>query len=158
AELHFLRGTALNALGRATEARVVLRTAVTLNPSLAPAWLNLGNAHADLDDFATAETHCRHALSLDPASIEGLVSLGFILTARGEPKQAITVLEEAIRIEPDNARAHWNLATAALLAGDLTRGFAEYEWRKRHDLFRRDFVDLPGPVWDGSDPNGRTIL
>jgi hypothetical protein len=45
-----------------------------------------------------------------------------------------------------------------LLAGDLPRGFAEYEWRKRHDLFRRDFIDLPGPVWEGIDPNGRTIL
>lgn len=32
------------------------------------------------------------------------------------------------------------------------------EWRKRHDRFRRDFIDLPGPQWDGSDPAGRTIL
>jgi len=45
-----------------------------------------------------------------------------------------------------------------LLAGDLPRGFAEYEWRKRHDRFRRDFINLPGPIWDGGDPRGRTIL
>jgi hypothetical protein len=44
------------------------------------------------------------------------------------------------------------------LAGDFTRGFVEYEWRKRHDRFRRDFIDLPGPVWSGDDPAGRTIL
>jgi hypothetical protein len=54
--------------------------------------------------------------------------------------------------------AHWNLATAALFAGDLPRGFAEYEWRKRHDRYRRDFIDLLGPIWDGSDPTGRTIM
>jgi Glycosyltransferase family 9 (heptosyltransferase) len=38
------------------------------------------------------------------------------------------------------------------------RGFAEYEWHNRHDRFRRDFIDLPGPVWTGDDPAGRTVL
>jgi len=158
AELHFLRGTALNALSRPEEARVALTASVALNPKFAPAWLNLGNACMDLDDLANAETHCRHAIALDPGLIEAQVSLGFILTSRQRPEEAIAVLEEAIRADPANVHAHWNLATSALLAGDLPRGFAEYEWRKQHDLFRRDFIDPPGPVWDGSDPTGRTIL
>ena len=158
AELHFLRGTALNALSRPEEARVALTASVALNPKFAPAWLNLGNACMDLDDLANAETHCRHAIALDPGLIEAQVSLGFILTSRQRPEEAIAVLEEAIRADPANVHAHWNLATSALLAGDLPRGFAEYEWRKQHDLFRRDFIDPPGPVWDGSDPTGRTIV
>jgi tetratricopeptide (TPR) repeat protein len=158
AELHYLRGTALNALRRSTEARDALRAAIDLNPNLAPAWLNLGNAHADLDDMEAAEAHCRHAIALDPQLIEARVSLGFILTARGEPEWAIGELVAAIRLSPKNVQAHWNLATAALLSGDLRRGFAEYEWRKRHDLFRHDFIDLPGPVWDGGEALGRTIL
>jgi tetratricopeptide (TPR) repeat protein len=158
AELHFLRGTALNALGCPIEARDALRSAIERNPNLAPAWLNLGNAHADLDDMEAAEAHCRRALALDPTGIEARVSLGFILTARGAPERAIEELEIAIQINPQNVQAHWNLATAALLAGDLRRGFAEYEWRKRHDLFRHHFIDLPGPVWSGHDTYGRTIL
>ena len=93
-----------------------------------------------------------------PGLIEAQVSLGFILTSQGRLAEAIAVLEAAIQTHPGNVHAHWNLATAALLAGDLPRGFAEYEWRKRHDRFRRDFINLPGPVWDGSDPRGRTIL
>jgi tetratricopeptide (TPR) repeat protein len=158
AELHFLRGTALNALRRPIEARETLQAAIALNPNHAPSWLNLGNAHADMDDMEAAETHCRRALDLDPVSIEALASLGFILTAQSRPTEAIKVLRGAIRANPDNVHAHWNLATAALLAGDLPLGFAEYEWRKRHDQYRRDFTNLPGPVWDGSDPTGRTIL
>ena len=158
AELHFLRGTALNALSRPEEARAALTASVALNPNLASAWLNLGNACMDLDDLDAAETHCRHALALDPALIEAQVSLGFIVTCRQRPDEAIAVLDQAIHTDPTNVHAHWNLATAALLAGDLPRGFAEYEWRKKHDLFRRDFIDLPGPVWDGTDPSGRTIL
>jgi Flp pilus assembly protein TadD len=158
AELHFLRGTACSALSRPDQARAALTTAIALNPNHAPAWLNLGNAFMDLDDLPTAEAHCRHALDLDPALIEARVSLGFILTARNRLAEATEVLEAAIRASPGNVQAHWNMATAALLAGDLPRGFAEYEWRKQHDLFRRDFINLPGPIWDGGDPDGRTIL
>jgi Flp pilus assembly protein TadD len=158
AELHFLRGTAFNALSRPLEARDALATATALRPGFAPAWLNLGNAFMDLDDPATAEAHCRHALRLDPALIEAHVSLGFILTSQGRLTEATAALDHAIRIDPDNVHAHWNLATARLLDGDLPRGLAEYEWRKRHDLFRRDFINLPGPIWDGADPDGRVIL
>ena len=61
-------------------------------------------------------------------------------------------------MQPGQPQAHWNLAIAALLNGDFARGFIEYEWRKRHDRFRHDFIDLPGPVWTGDDPAGRTIL
>jgi tetratricopeptide (TPR) repeat protein len=158
AELQFLRGTAFNALSRPTEAIPALTASVALNPKFAPAWLNLGNAFMDAGDIVTAEAHCRQALDLDPALIEAWVSLGFILTEQGRLAEAIVALETAIEIEPANVQAHWNLATAALLAGDLPRGFEEYEWRKRHDLFRRDFINLPGPVWDGGDPAGFTIL
>lgn len=158
AELHFLRGTACNALARPLEARESLMRAVALDPGLAPAWVNLGNAHVDLDDLQAAETHCRAALALDPSLPEALTSLGFILTAQGRVAEAIEVLEQAIRRRPGDVHAHWNLAVAALLAGDLPRGFAEYEWRKCHDRFRPDFARLPGPVWQGADPNGLTIL
>ena len=158
AELHFMRGTAFNALTRPLEAREALTISIALNPDFAPAWLNLGNAFMDVDDLAAAETHCRRALALDADLIEARISLGYMLTAQGRLAEAMEVLEGAIRMRPDNVQAHWNLATAVLLAGDLPRGFAEYEWRKRHDLFRRDFVNLPGPIWDGADPRGRTIL
>ena len=154
AELHFLQGTALNAQARPAEARDALTRAIALNPTFAPAWLNRGNANADLDAMADAERDCRAALARDPGLTEARASLGFVLTAMGRLPEAIAVLEQA----QDDTQAHWNLATAALLAGDLPRGFAEYEWRKRHDRFRRDFIDLAGPVWDGSGPSGRTIL
>ena len=157
-ELLFLRGTALNALRRPLEARATLGRAVELMPGFAPAWLNLGNALMDLDDHAGAEHHCRQALTVDPSLIEAHVSLGFILTSQGRLAEAIAALEEAVRLNQGDARAQWNLATAYLLAGDLPRGFAGYEWRKRHDQFRRDFINLRGPTWDGGGRLGDTIL
>ncbi len=158
AELHFLRGTAFNGLRRPREAYAALSVSIACSPNFAPAWLNRGNALMDLDQPLAAEAHCRRALSLDPGLIEATVSLGFILTSLGRLPEATAVLEGAVDTQPANVQAHWNLATAVLLAGDLPRGFAEYEWRKRHDRFRHDFIDLPGPVWDGTDPRGRAIL
>jgi Flp pilus assembly protein TadD len=158
AELHFARGTALNAMGETVRACVALTRAAALQPNHAPSWLNLANARADLDDLEAAEDLCRRAIRLDPALTEAHASLGFILTMRGQLPAAIKACETAIRLSSDFTQAHWNLAIAALLSGDLVRGFAEYEWRKRHLPYRNDFPPLPGPQWDGSAPVGRTIL
>ncbi len=158
AEALFLRGTAFSALGRPADAVAALRQAIAADPANAAAQLNLGNALADLDRLEAAEAAVRQAIALDPALVEAHVSLGFILTSRGRLTAAVAACEAAIALQPGLAQAHWNLAVAALLAGDFARGFAEYEWRKRHDRFRHDFIDLPGPVWTGDDPTGRTIL
>ena len=158
AQALFLRGTALTALGRPAEAVASLRQAIAADPGDAASHLQLGNALADLDQLDAAETACRAALVRDPSLVEAWVSLGFILTSQGDPAGGIAACEGALARDPSCPEAHWNLAVAALLAGDYPRGFAEYEWRKRHDRFRRDFVDLPGPVWGGDDPAGRTIL
>jgi Flp pilus assembly protein TadD len=158
AQALFLRGTALNALGRPAEALPALQKAIAADPANPAAYLNLGNALADLDELGAAEAAVRRAIVLDPGLIEAHVSLGFILTSRGRLSAAIAACEAALALQPDMAQAHWNLATAALLAGDFARGFVEYEWRKQHDRFRRDFIGLPGPVWSGDDPAGRTIL
>lgn len=157
-ELLFARGTALNGLNRSEEAWLCLSNAVALDPLRAGAWLNLGNACLDLDDMQAAEDGYRIAIGLDPDLAEAHASLGHLLSINGALPEAIKACEAAIRLRPTFVQAHWNLATAALLSGDLMRGFREYEWRKRHDRFRRDFVNLPGPVWTGADPTGRTIL
>lgn len=158
AELHFARGTALNALRQPAAARAALERSVALDPEFAPAWLNLGNACADLDDWTAAEAHVRRAVTLDPTLAEAQASLGYLLTVQGRLAEAEAACDAAIAVRPDLVQAHWNRAVAALLAGDLPRGFAGYEWRKKHDRFRHDFIGLPGPVWTGDDPAGRTIL
>jgi Flp pilus assembly protein TadD len=158
AELHFARGTALNALGQHTQACAAFARALSLQPDHAPTWLNMGNASIDLDDLASAEPLYRTAIRLDANLAEAHASLGYVLTTQGRLPEAIEACETAIRVRPDFAQAHWNLAVALLLSGDLPRGFAEYEWRKRHRRFRSDFPELPGRQWDGIGASGRTIL
>jgi tetratricopeptide (TPR) repeat protein len=158
AELHFLRGSALNALGQANRACAAFHNAVMLRADHAPSWLNWGNASTDLDDLDAAEAMYRTALSYDPGLAEAHASLGYILTRRGRVAEAIRSCEAAIQLQPTLAEAHWNRAVATLLGGDLAAGFERYEWRKRHPAFRANFPPMATPEWDGGELDGRTIL
>jgi tetratricopeptide (TPR) repeat protein len=157
-ELHFARGTALNALGQHTRACAAFARALSLRPNHAESWLNMGNASTDLDDFSSAEALYRTAISLDPTLVEAHASLGHLLMLQGRLPEAIAACEIALKLQPEFAQAHWNLSIAALLSGDLPRGFAAYEWRKRIARYQAHFPALPGRIWDGSNPSGQTIL
>jgi hypothetical protein len=106
------------------------------DPANVAADLHLANALAATDQFHAAEAACCAALARDSGFVAAWVSLGFILTSQGALAAGIEACDIAIARQPDCAQAHWNLAVAALLAGDDARGFAEFEWRKRHDSFR----------------------
>jgi tetratricopeptide (TPR) repeat protein len=158
AEAWFVRGAALRALRRFEPAIDALARAIEMVPGHARAHLALGNAHLDLDRVACGEYHLRTAIALDRRLAEAHASLGFLLAGSGRLGEAIAACEAAIRLRPDFAQAHWNLSFALLLAGDFERGWEEYEWRKRHDRFARDFLSLRGREWQGEPLAGRTLL
>ncbi len=158
AEGWFLAGTAARATGDARAAIGALRRAIGLVPAHASAHLNLGSAMADLDRFEEAERHMRRATELDPALPEAHASLSWLLAGMGDLAKAKQAARTAIDLRPDFPQAHWNLSFACLLGGDFEEGWREYEWRKRHDFYSRDFRRLPGPEWRGEALAGRTIL
>ncbi len=151
-----LRGTALNALGRPTEAVAAFTQSLAVRPDDAEAQLNCGNALAELDDLDGAERHVRRAIACDPLMPEAHASLGHLLASQGRLPDAIAANAQAIDLRPDFAVAHWNQGVAHLLAGDMAAGWQEYEWRKRH--FPESFSCPSGPAWDGGAIEGRTIL
>jgi tetratricopeptide (TPR) repeat protein len=158
AEMYFAQGTALSVLHRPLAARAALTRAVVQRPSLAAAWLHLGQVCVDLDNRAEAERHYRTAIRCNPALAQAFASLGDLLLNDGRLEAAIAACETAVRLAPGLAEAHCNLASALLLSGDMPRGLREYEWRKRHPAYRDDFPPLPGPYWSGDDPTGKVIL
>jgi tetratricopeptide (TPR) repeat protein len=157
ADVQFLRGTALNSLGRPREAAAALQDATLAAPDHAEAHLNLGNALADLDDLVAAEAPMRRAIALRPDLAEAHASLGFLLTGRGDLPGAIAACERAIALRPDFALAHWNQGIAYLLGGQMAEGWDRYEWRKRRFPAAFD-KPPPGPQWQGEDLAGRRLL
>ncbi len=62
--------------------------------------------------YANQETLWRDTLAKNPASFVGHNNLGVTLDKQGQTDEAISQLQEAIRLKPDFADAHNNLGTA----------------------------------------------
>lgn len=158
AQAHYQRGTTLKCMGWPEAAAASLREAIRLAPDDASSHLNLANVLFDQGDDAAAEHHCRTAIAADPAMAEAHAVLGYLLTQNNRLEEAIAACEVAVRLNPEMPEGHTNMGIALLSAGDLPGGFAQYEWRKKHPVFRRDFRSLPSPEWDGGPVEGRRIL
>ena len=78
---------------------------------------------------------------------------------RGSPTDALISAERALRINPNMPGAHFGLAEALLLRGDLARGWEEYEWRFRMPGVPPLMPKNDIPQWDGKPlESGRLML
>lgn len=69
--------------------------------------------------------HYSRAAELRPAFTDALIALGKLRTFQGQPEKALPLLQEAIRIDPNNEVAHYRLAQAYRKLGQA--GPAEQE-------------------------------
>jgi tetratricopeptide (TPR) repeat protein len=65
---------------------------------------------------------------------------GRLLLARGQPAEALEVLEEGLRVWPDHSVGRWLAGTAAEQLGDFERAAEEYGEAIRNDRGNRDAV------------------
>lgn len=101
------------------EAAALYRQAITLDPSDAWPWNNLGNLLAELGRKEEAESAYRQAISLDPGYAWPWSNLGNLLAHLERKEDAESAYRQAISLEPGNA-APWN-NLGALLEGVLER-------------------------------------
>ena len=93
-----------------------MRRAVTLRPSDSHALADLGKVYLQRQRCAEAVTTLERALALDASlPLARTTRLGLAALAQGDRGRAEQQFREAIRIQPDLAEAHSNLAN--LLAG-----------------------------------------
>jgi len=83
---------------------------------------------------------------------------GNVIREMGFPRQAIGFLLNAIDLNPNDSIAQFNLAVAYLLAGDLDRGWRQYEKRWHFEHLDGKLPQLAQPRWQGESLQGRTIL
>lgn len=75
----------------------------------------------------------------------------------GNPDRAMEHLNNAIRLQPDHAQAHWNRSLAWLEIGEYAKGFDEYGWGKKAEVrMNRIYSKHEIPEWDGSP--GKTVI
>ena len=149
-------GTTLQEQGRLEEAVECYRKAIAVDAHFPGAHNNLGLVLSLQDRLDEAVLCFRQALEHQPDFYEAWNNLGNTYVDLGQFDPAMHAYTRANIIRPDYPDGHWNKSLLLLLRGDLTAGFAEYEWRWLR--FRECRRHLRQPLWDGSDLCGRTIV
>jgi tetratricopeptide (TPR) repeat protein len=157
-ESHTNLGHVLLRAARSAEAAREFRRAAELSPDLAANHINLAAALDQLDDVEGSIESAERAMRLGAASPELFINVSSLYRKRMDYRTAVTFADRALALNPNLAAAHGSKGLALLGLGDYAAGFAEYEWRWRCDTFTTASRDFGRPMWDGSDPSGRTIL
>ncbi|MGH7996598.1 MAG: tetratricopeptide repeat protein [Opitutaceae bacterium] len=115
--------------GRLPEAIAELRTAIALQPDSAAAYTDLGWALANTPgNLERAIAEVRTGLRRDGRDPFAHNTLGMLLQRNGQLAEAKAEFETALRLKPDFAAAHLNLA-GALARDPASAGRAESEYR-----------------------------
>lgn len=109
------------------DALPLFELAARVAPDFAPAWNNLGIAHARLGDGERAILDYEAAIRVDPEFGSAYTNLAGLHLARGELDAALTRFEQASRLDPDNPYLHYHHARAWLRHGEPERAIATLE-------------------------------
>ena len=97
------------------------------HPDCAQGANNLACALRDLHEYGRAIETLRPAIEANPESSALWNTLGTILSEQGDLASAMTFFDEALRFEPDFAKARYNRANTLLDLGDPKTALAECE-------------------------------
>ena len=120
------------------------------------ATINEGAALLDQDQVEEAISLFEQARDMNPDAAVVYNNLGNAFTAQNRLHEAVAQYEKAIALQADFPDAHMNQGMALLKLGDLSRGWAEFDWRWQTRFFT-PFLP-PQPRWDGSPMPGKTLL
>ena len=153
------RGTALARLGRYADALTDFDVILARVPQNVEALYNRGTARLELERHEQALAAFDAALAGAPQHTGAWTNRGRALQALNRHAEAATSFEKAIAIDKNFADAHSNLALSLLTLGQLSRGFAEYEWRWKRSGMTDARRGYRGRAWLGEFPLAqRTIL
>ena len=117
-----------------------------------------GNTHRERHQPDLALACYAQAFVQDYTSASAFNNYGNVLREMGFPERAQPFLEHAIRIDPSNETARFNLAVCLLLQGNYQQGWPAYEDRWTFEHLKDALPRLPQPRWTGQDLTNKTIL
>lgn len=131
-------GVICHQTGRFKAAAELMRKVITLRPSHAESYFNLGVAQQADGAFDEAIDSYRNAISLRPNYAEAHNNLGDALMSRGKLEEAISAFQAAVVLRPSYADACSNLGAALKHKGELEEAIAAY---RQAIALRADFSE-----------------
>jgi tetratricopeptide (TPR) repeat protein len=104
-EINYSYGMLFAQQGRMQEAMKYLDKAVDLRPGYPEALNNLGVLYVRMQDYSKAEARFRTCIQLVPGFDQSYINLANLYAMRNDTEHARGVLEELLRIQPENAAA-----------------------------------------------------
>ncbi len=142
----------LEQLGRLNEAVGTLiadyKNALRIEPGNAKTLTGLALVYANLQQFEKALEYYDQAVTSDPTLETAWNNRGDLLRNTGRIDDAIHSYEQALGRSGQNIEAHLGLSLCELMRGNLKRGFALYEWRKKLGDYYPSNID-ESPEWNG---------
>ena len=138
---YYLRGVDLYSRAEFPMSIKMLEASIQMDPKYPLTWAQLGrsyNANASFqfggrDHYERAQAAFEKALSLRPEQIETRVYMANSLTDLGRVEEAVPLLREALKANPNHAEVHWELGYAYRFAGMLRESVAECDRARELD-------------------------
>jgi DNA-binding winged helix-turn-helix (wHTH) protein/TolB-like protein/Tfp pilus assembly protein PilF len=119
----------------------MLEKSAEIDPSYALTWAYLGQSYESAaafelggsEQYRKAQAAYERALTLQPGQLEASMFFANLLVDSGKVEQAVAMLRDAVRNNPNNAALHWELGYAYRFAGTLKESAAECELARRMD-------------------------
>lgn len=128
AERWFERGLRLEQSGAPDDQVIPVYTrAVEIDPTLAPAHVNLGTLYFQSKRWTEAETHYRAAVEAAPEYALAQFNLGNLYDELADPARALEHYLTALRLAPDYSDTHYNIALLYQGRGDNLKALRH--WR-----------------------------
>lgn len=115
------------AIGDVSTGAMALEHAITLYPDNATLHSQLGVALAHSGHLERAQEAFLRVLDLEPTNVDALVSLAHLCRATKHFVEAVELLDQAHRLEPQNPNVLGAIGTCALDLGDRTGAQASYD-------------------------------
>lgn len=111
---HTFCGHELLALDEVNDAMASYRAAMHQSPRHYSAWYGLGQAYMRQEAWDMAEYHFLHALAIHPGSSILQCHVALAMAASGRQYHALAAMEAAVRLDPTNPLARYEMASLLL--------------------------------------------
>jgi TolB-like protein/Tfp pilus assembly protein PilF len=138
---YYLRGVDLHSRHKFPVAIKMLEKSTEIDSGYAPAWAYLGASYnsdaafefGGREQYRRAQAAYERALAVQPSLLDAQIFLANLLIDTGKVEQAVPLLREALKTNPNHADAHWELGYAYRFAGMLEESVAECERARQLD-------------------------
>jgi len=138
---YYLRGVDLHSQHKFPMAIKMLQKSTEIDPNYASAWAYLGAAYTSdaafefggREQYRRAQAAYERALATQPSQLDAQIFLANLLVDTGKVEQAMPLLRDALKTNPNHADVHWELGYAYRFAGMLNESVAECERARQID-------------------------